>query len=57
MASLSKYHHADESRDKTSRIVAWVVIALLVAGFGIYIAEAGFFSSHNPVMMAFPRAM
>ncbi len=55
--ALSKYHHPDESRDKTSRIVAWVVIAVLVAGFGIYVVDAGFFSSHTPIAMTFPRAL
>lgn len=56
MAGLSKYHHADESRDKTSKIVAWVVIALLVVGFGIYVAESGFLNSHGPTM-TYPQGL
>jgi hypothetical protein len=57
MAGLKEYHHhLDENGDKTSKIVAWVVIALLLGGFGVYVAEAGFFNASKNVQ-TYPRAL
>jgi hypothetical protein len=57
MAGINEFHHAEEARDKTSKIVAWVVIALLLGGFGIYVAESGFFSPSAQSGPTYPRAL
>jgi hypothetical protein len=57
MAGINEFHHAEETRDKTSKIVAWVVIALLLGGFGIYVAESGFFSPDAQSGPTYPRAL
>lgn len=56
MASMQEFHHADQSRDKTSKIVAWIVVALLFGGFAVYVASSGFFSS-DLVTQTYPRAL
>ena len=56
MAGLQEFHHTDESRDKTTKIVAWVVIALLVGGIGVYVAESGFFNA-NHTTQSYPRGL
>lgn len=56
MASMQEFHHADQSRDKTTKIVAWVVVALLLGGFGAFLATSGFFSS-DLVVQNYPRAL
>jgi hypothetical protein len=56
MAGMQEFHHVEEARDKTSKIVAWVVIALLLGGFGVYVAESGFFSPSSSTTN-YPRAL
>jgi hypothetical protein len=56
MAGLREFHHEDASRDKTTRIVAWVVIAILIGGFGVYVAESGFFNA-NHTTQNYPRGL
>jgi hypothetical protein len=56
MAGMQEFHHIEETRDKTSKIVAWVVIALLLGGFGVYVAESGFFSPSSSATN-YPRAL
>ena len=42
MSNLSEFHHAeDEAADKKSRTVVAIVIALVMAGFGVYVYESG----------------
>ena len=55
MASLKEFHHA-EIRDKTTKIVAWVVIALLIGGFGVYVAQSNFFNA-NQTIQTYPRGL
>lgn len=57
MAGMQEFHHAEDHGDKTSKIVAWVVVALLIAGFGVYVAEAGFFSPSADSGPTYPRAL
>ena len=55
MAGLKEFHHA-EIRDKTTKIVAWVVIALLIGGFGVYVAQSNFFNP-NQTIQTYPRGL
>jgi hypothetical protein len=55
MAGLQEFHHT-ESRDKTTKIVAWVVIALLVGGFGVYVVQSDFFNP-NQTVQNYPRGL
>lgn len=41
MSSLGQFHHTEETPSKGSRIVAWVVLALLVGGAALYVVESG----------------
>jgi hypothetical protein len=58
MSSLGEFHHTEEAPDKGSRIVAWVVIALLVGAAALYVVESGMLSS-APVQtgQSYPRGM
>lgn len=39
MSSLQEFHHAQDAPDVRSRTVVAVIIALVMAGFGIYVYE------------------
>lgn len=57
MSGLSDFHHAEET-PKGSKIIAWVIIALLVGGAAIYVVESGMLSSSPPAAgQNYPRGM
>jgi len=39
MSNLQEFHHADDAPDVKSRTVVAIVIALVMAGFGLYVYE------------------
>ena len=42
MSNLQEFHqHADETPDKKSRTMVAVVVALAIAGLGVYVYESG----------------
>ncbi|HVV27540.1 MAG TPA: hypothetical protein VHC40_06190 [Rhizomicrobium sp.] len=41
MSNLQEFHHAEEAQNKTSRLVIAIAIALVMAGFAIYVYESG----------------
>jgi hypothetical protein len=41
VTNLQEFHHSEEATDKKSRTVVAVIIALVMAGFGIYVYESG----------------
>lgn len=41
MSNIGEFHHADDAPDKRSRTVVAIVIALVMAGFAIYVYESG----------------
>jgi hypothetical protein len=45
MSSLGEFHHTEEAPSKGSRIVAWIVIALLVGAAALYVFESGMLNS------------
>jgi hypothetical protein len=57
MTGLSDFHHTEEE-NKGSKIIAWVVIALLVGGAALYVVESGMLSS-SPTAAGqnYPRGM
>jgi hypothetical protein len=58
MSSLGEFHHAEEAPSKSSRIVAWVVIALLVGAAALYVFESGMLNpAPTQVGQAYPRGM
>ena len=58
MSGLSDFHHAEEETPKGSKIIAWVIIALLVGGAAIYVVESGMLSSSPQTTgQNYPRGM
>ena len=52
MSNIGEFHHhIDEAPDKKSRTLVAVVIAIAIAGFGIYFYESGMWNPqpHQPV--------
>jgi len=51
MSNIGEFHHAEDTTDKKSRTVVAIVIALVMAGFGIYVYESGMWNPqpHQPV--------
>ena len=52
MSNLQEFHqHADETPDKKSRTMVAVVVALAIAGLGVYVYESGMWNPqpHQPV--------
>lgn len=41
MSNLQEFHHAEDTPDKKSRTMVAVVIAVLMAGFAVYVYESG----------------
>jgi len=57
MSGLSDFHHVDET-PKGSKIIAWVIIALLVGGAALYVIESGMLtSSPTSTTTNYPRGM
>ena len=58
MSSLGDFHHTEEAPSKGSRIVAWVVIALLVGAAALYVVESGMLNpAPTQVGKTYPRGM
>jgi hypothetical protein len=52
VSNLQEFHqHADETPDKKSRTMVAVVVALAIAGLGVYVYESGMWNPqpHQPV--------
>ena len=41
MTNLQEFHHAEDTPDKRSRTMVAIVIALVMAGFAVYVYESG----------------
>ena len=41
VTNLQEFHHSEEAPDKKSRTVVAIIIALVMAGFAIYVYESG----------------
>ena len=41
MTNLQEFHHAEDAPDKRSRTMVAVVLALVMAGFAVYVYESG----------------
>lgn len=58
MSSLGQFHHTEEAPSKGSRIVAWVVIAVLAGAAALFVVESGMLSSAPvPAGQAYPRGL
>ncbi|MGZ5928639.1 MAG: hypothetical protein ACXWLX_05430 [Rhizomicrobium sp.] len=58
MSSLGEFHHTEEAPSKGSRIVAWVVIALLVGAAALYVVESGMLNAApTQTRQTYPRGM
>jgi hypothetical protein len=41
VSDLQEFHHAEDAPDKKSRTMVAIVIAVLMAGFAVYVYESG----------------
>ena len=48
MSNLQEFHHAPEAPDVKSRTVVAIIIALLTAGFGVYVYKQVWSPVHPP---------
>ncbi len=55
--SLGEFHHAEEAPPRSSKIVAWVVIALIAGGIGLYVVESGMLTTPPAAGQSFPRGL
>ena len=52
MSNLGEFHHhSDDAPDRKSRTMVAIVIAIAIAGFGVYVYESGMWDPkpHQPV--------
>jgi len=57
VSELGKFHHSEEPPDKTNRLVALILIAvILVAGAG-YAIHTGMFSNTEQSAKPYPRGL
>jgi hypothetical protein len=40
-SDLQKFHHSEEPEAKSTKMVGWIVIALIVIGAGAWVAQSG----------------
>jgi len=58
MSSLGQFHHTEEAPSRGSRIVAWVVLAILLGGAGLYVVGSGMLtSSPTQAGQSYPRGL
>jgi hypothetical protein len=58
MSGLGQFHHTEEAPSKESRIVAWVVIALLLGAAALFVVETGVLNSGPvPAGQSYPRGL
>ena len=55
--SLGEFHHNEEAPSKSSRMTAWIVIALIVGAIGVYVVESGILSPHPAAATSEPRGL
>jgi len=41
VTNLQEFHHAEDMPDKKSRTMVAIIIALVMAGFAVYVYESG----------------
>ena len=57
MDNLGEFHHAEAGPDRTKKLVAIVVAAVIVAGATFYAVESGMLSSAAKQTHSYPRGM
>jgi len=55
--SLGEFHHNEEAPTKSSKITAWVVIALIVGAVAVYVVESGMLNHHPAQAASEPRGL
>jgi hypothetical protein len=54
--SLGEFHHAEEKETTGHKITAWIVIAVIIGGLGVYVVESGMLNP-PPQEKSFPRGL
>ena len=58
MDELGEFHHAEDRPDKTKKIVAAVVVAIIMVGAAFYAVESGMLSpATKQTGQAYPRGL
>ena len=58
MSGLGVYQNEEEAETKNSKIIHWVIMAVIVGGIGLYVAESGFFSQQvAQTAKTYPRGL
>jgi hypothetical protein len=58
MSNLGEYHHSEEPPDKTKKTVAWIVIAVILAGGIGYAFLSGMFEPRTEqATKTYPRGL
>lgn len=58
MSGLGEFHHGEEADTKSNKVIHWVILAIVIGGIGIYVAESGFFSPQTAATAkSYPRGL
>ncbi len=56
MSNIGEFHHGEDAPAKSTKLVSWIVIAVLALGIGIYVFESGMLSP-APAGQTYPRGL
>ena len=58
MSGLGEFHHAEEKETTGHKLTAWIILAVIVGGLGIYVVESGMLNPPPPNQAQnFPRGL
>jgi hypothetical protein len=51
MSNIGEFHHGDDAPDKKTRNMVAIILAIAIAGFGVYVYQSGMWNPqpHQPV--------
>jgi hypothetical protein len=53
--SLGEFHHFEEPPPRSNKIVAWVILAVIAGGIGLYVVESGILTAAPSTTQTIPR--
>lgn len=54
---LQSFHHSEEPQAKSTKVVGWVVIALIIAGVSVYVVHTGMLNPAPANATHYPRGL
>ena len=56
MNNIGEFHHGEDAPEKSTKMVSWIVAAVLALGIGVYVLESGMLNP-APTGQSYPRGL